>query len=417
MFKKLFRRRKKNTDGEYADSSKRYAPLREDLPDSYREYLYGGQENGFSGATAEEAKKKHRSKADKKYLVELCERLIDTAKELEDIRKEYDVVSSYLNDIQIIEKLPEEKRSTINETAKMISNLDTVRNQFLQADHRLSDVQFSQMQDEEDEIPSAIKRFQANEAYLDAIGRDMKLLEGEKMEWTILRNDMLHEQKILRRLSVFVFSLFVLIVVILAVFAANSYPNSVLYMFIAAFAATLYGAYAILRYQECARQIKQSDVNKNHAVSLENHAKFKYVNIKNAVEYACAKYHVHNSYELIYLYEQYQEAVRERERFRQTSDDLARYSQKLVELLRAENLYDSKIWIHYCNALNDKKEMVELNHDFYERRQKLRAQMESYKTEISQMRSELELHAYEFGDSAKIVAQIIRRIDQLGVTE
>ena len=237
------------------------------------------------------------------------------------------------------------------------------------------------------------------------------------MEWTILRNELLREQKTLRRLSVFVFSLFVLIVVILAVFAANDYPNSVLFMFIAAFVATLYGAYAILRYQECARQIKLSDVNKNHAVSLENHAKFKYVNIKNAVEYACAKYHVKNSYELIYLYEQYQEAVRERERFRQTSDDLARYSQRLVELLQSEKLYDSRIWIHYCNALNDKKEMVELNHDFYERRQKLRAQMESYKTEISQMRSELELHAYEFGDSAKIVAQIIRRIDQLGVTE
>ncbi len=39
-----------------------------------------------------------------------------------------------------------------------------------------------------------------------------------------------------------------------------------------------------------------------------NKIKFKYVNTKNAVDYACEKYHVHNSKELTYIWEQYQDA-------------------------------------------------------------------------------------------------------------
>ena len=38
----------------------------------------------------------------------------------------------------------------------------------------------AQMQQEESDIPNAIKRLQSNEAYLETIRRDMKYLEREK---------------------------------------------------------------------------------------------------------------------------------------------------------------------------------------------------------------------------------------------
>ena len=43
----------------------------------------------------------------------------------------------------------------------------------------------AQMQQEESDIPNAIKRLQSNEAYLETIRRDMKYLEREKGEWQL----------------------------------------------------------------------------------------------------------------------------------------------------------------------------------------------------------------------------------------
>lgn len=68
-----------------------------------------------------------------------------------------------------------------------------------------------------------------------------------------------------------------------------------------------------------------------------NRTKIKYVNSTNAVDYACEKYHVHNSYELTYLWEQYLEAKREREKFERNSDDLEYFNGKLVHMLQNMN--------------------------------------------------------------------------------
>ena len=37
------------------------------------------------------------------YVIDLCEQMIDISRELDDVRKEYEQVTSYLNDIQIVE--------------------------------------------------------------------------------------------------------------------------------------------------------------------------------------------------------------------------------------------------------------------------------------------------------------------------
>ena len=47
---------------------------------------------------------------------------------------------------------------------------------------------FAQMQQEESDIPNAIKRLQSNEAYLETIRRDMKYLEREKGEWQLYQD-------------------------------------------------------------------------------------------------------------------------------------------------------------------------------------------------------------------------------------
>ena len=58
----------------------------------------------------------------------------------------------------------------------------------------------AQMQQEESDIPNAIKRLQSNEAYLETIRRDMKYLEREKGEWQLYQEILSHDRVKMQKL-------------------------------------------------------------------------------------------------------------------------------------------------------------------------------------------------------------------------
>lgn len=349
----------------------------------------------------------------KHQVVDMCEQIIDAAREYEDAREEYSLVTSYLNDIQLIEDMAEEKKEKLTEIASNVSKLNNARNEFLQTEHKLSDVQFSQMQEIEDELPKTINRLKSNESYLDSIKRDLNYLEGEKTSWRISKEDSIKEQKQLRSIAIVLMIFFALSAVSLLIASHYLNINTQLSMIILAFVAVLIGTYAFVRYQDCGREIKKCEVNWNHAVSLENHVKIKYVNMKNAVDYTCERFHVKNAYELNYNYEQYMDMVREREKFRRTNDDLERYNNQLIMLLQKEQLHDARVWLNYSNALVDKKEMVELKHDLLSRRQKLRGRMEYNISIMTELRSNILLHKNELGDRVEQVNKILRKVSEI----
>ena len=113
-------------------------------------------------------------------------------------------------------------------------------------------------------------------------------------------------------MSVLIICLFAVIVVLCLVLRFTIEFDTSLILLIGAFLAVLFAAYVFLRYQSCSREIRKADLNRNNAIAMENRVKIKYINIKNAVDYSCEKYHVRNSKELNYVYELYMEAVRER---------------------------------------------------------------------------------------------------------
>ena len=108
------------------------------------------------------------------YVVNLCEQMIDASKEYESAKKEYDLVTNYLSDIQMIEDFPEDERKELNEIAGKIYNLTRERNEFLQTENKISDAQFLQMQEVEDEMPAALNRFKKNEDWLENFGLEAK---------------------------------------------------------------------------------------------------------------------------------------------------------------------------------------------------------------------------------------------------
>lgn len=348
----------------------------------------------------------------KGYVISLCEQMIEVSKEMDEIRREYDQVTNYLNDIQIVEGLEGEAKTQLMDIATNVAKLTTARNDYMNAEHRISDETFNQMQELEDEVPNVIRRLKENEEYLDTIKRDLNRLAAEKIQWSVLRHERQEEQEQLNKFGsrfILVFGVAAILVIVLCVI----FEWDMLPLFILALMATLAGAYVILRMQDCTKDIQRCNVNQNYAIALENRVKIKYVNIKNAVDYTCQRFHVANSRELTYNYEQYIEICKEREKFKQANEDLEFYNGKLIRIMRGLNLYDAKIWLNYAEAILNPKEMVEVKHDLFVRRQNARSRMENNLTALTNMRKEVEKYIDKMGDKTPQVREILHRVDEL----
>lgn len=342
-----------------------------------------------------------------------CEMMISLSRELEETKKEYQLVTDYLSDIQMLEELPEQDMTRLRDTAKNIISLDKARNEFVNKEQRLSDAQYMQMEQLEAEIPGDIRRMQANESYQSMIKRDMDNLEGEKSEWEYYLSSLIKERKMLKIGLCLLLPVFAAGVCILGYLQYVQYRDVLLWSMVFILAATMAGGGGVLRLQRDGREIKRAKASINRAITLTNQMKAKYVNVTNAVDYAIEKFHVRNSMELNYMWEQYMEAVKEREAAERTNEDLEYFSSKLVRDLKQYKMYDAAIWVHQANALADKKEMVEVKHYLLVRRQKLRARLEQQIKEIREAKQQMLVLVKEEKDHKKEIMEVLASIDQL----
>ncbi len=346
------------------------------------------------------------------YVVERLEQIIEVTKEIEDEKSEYRMVTSYLNDIQLLEDMPQEERDKITEVAVNVVQLNASRTEFLNSAKKLSDAQFAQLEQEEQEIPSAIKRLTANEMYRDTLKKDMKYLEREKSEWALRKEYLGHQQKNLKYLLYILVGLAATTAVVMAILqiitGADFYYGWMALAFIAA--VSVCGIY--IKIQNDLSEIAVAERNQNRAIVLQNKVKIKYVNIANAVDYACEKYHVRSAADLNQQWEYYLEAVKEREKYQRTNEDLEYYNIRLIRALSQYKFYDAQVWVSQAVALVDPKEMVEVKHGLINRRQKLRSRIEYNLGIVKEQKAEAEQLLDKVGDMRPQVEQILFAIDK-----
>ena len=397
IFPRLFRRRRREYEDYEYDQDGYYADLEEGEGEIEEELNLSDEEQA------------------KRYAIDLCDQMIKAAKDIEDTRAEYDLVTSYLTDVQIIEDLTEDERKPIADCAAHVDRLGKERSEFLKTERRLSDTQFAQMQEEEEALPGIIKRLKSNEAYLDTVKRDMSFLEGKKLEWKLVKNDAVRTQRLMRKSACYLFLCYFTLMALAGIISWYMEMDLRLAVTIISLIAVLLGGYILIRYMDAVSDIRKSNVNRNRAISLENHVKIKYVNIKNAVDFTCEKYHVRNAYELSYIYEQYQAEAKEKEKFRETSDELDYYTKALLQYLNRLRMYDAKAWLNHANAIIDSRELVEMKHQLITRRQKLRTRMEYSKRTIANMKQEALVNIRRMGEVNPQLLQIIRQIDKMNL--
>lgn len=347
------------------------------------------------------------------YVVERLEQMIELTKEIEDEKSEYRMVTSYLNDIQLLEEMPKEERKKISEIAVNVVQLNTARTEFLNSAKKLSDAQFTQLEQMEAEIPAAINRLSANEMYRDTLKKDMKYLEREKSEWVLRKEYLTHQISRMRYLLYVMVGISATAAVVLGLIQIILEMDMFYGWMAWIFATAIVICVIYLRMQSDSEEISQAERCQNRAILLQNKVKIKYVNMENAVDYACEKYHVKSAAELNQQWEYYLEAVKEREKYQRTNEDLEYFKGRLVRVLSQYKLYDAQVWVTQALALVDPKEMVEVKHGLINRRQKLRERIEYNMNIIKEQKAEAVQLLDKVGDMRPQIEQILFAIDKL----
>ena len=347
------------------------------------------------------------------YILDSCEQIIASTKAMERQKMEYRIVTRYLNDIKAIENLPKDKAKDLRTTAARICELEENLINARAIQRNISEEQYEVISDDEDDMPEIINRFSADEIYQAKLKRNLSYLEGEKSRWEIEREELQTQIKLFRKMAVAVMvSFMTLLILLLTMYNAAKVDISI-WVFMVLFVCAVSGFVVFLRQNSIARDKKIAIVHLNQAISMLNVERMKYVNVTNSVEYSKDKYYVQNSAELQYIWEQYQDKVRDQQRYIQNNEDVEFYNNKLERLLGSIGLADDKIWLNQVNALIDRQDMADCRHRLVVRRKKIRDRLEDHRRIVQEERDEIDRLMAHNEHYLPEIQEIIKSVDRL----
>ena len=315
------------------------------------------------------------------YVKNCLEKMAEATKELDNLTFEYNMVTSYLKDMEEIEALPEEEAEELKSTAKKVELLQNSRDDYVGRKRRMSDDRFRQIERMLDEIEEGCAKIKEAEEYRELVKKDLSRLEGEKHAYLYRKNELMGaitDTKGMAIICVTALGLcFTLLLVLQFWLEMDTKAGYLLTAGVAAFAITL----IYVKHMEAKRDLKRVELSINKIILLQNKVKIRYVNNKNLLDYLYLKYDVSSAEELEKAWNLYYQEKEEREKCKRAELDLDYNQQELMRILRRYQIQDPAIWLHQTEAILDHKEMVEIRHGLIIRRQCLRRIMD-YNKEV-----------------------------------
>ena len=366
--------------------------------------LFGiDEEDGFDaewGDDDEEYEVDYHNKEQRDDYVRNClERMADATKELENLTFEYDMVTSYLKDMEEIEALPPEESEQLKECAKRVSLLQDSKADFMERPRRITDEKYQQIERIVDEVEEGYQKLSETEEYQELIRQDLSRLEGEKHAYLYRKNEVSHmiaDTRGMAVICVVALGLCVLLLLFLQFFLDMETKAGYL---VTAAAAALAITVIYVKHLDARKELHRVEIGINKIILLQNKVKIRYVNNTNLLDYLYLKYGVSSAQELMNLWENYKIEKEEREKFRRAELDLDYNEQELLRMLKRYQIKDPAVWLHQTEAILDSKEMVEIRHNLIIRRQSLRRRMDYNKEVVA-------------GGSQKEIKQLVEQYPQ-----
>ncbi|MFG6345458.1 MAG: hypothetical protein K1W35_17520 [Lachnospiraceae bacterium] len=316
-------------------------------------------------------------KNQREHYVKAClEQMSEAARELDALGGEYNLVTSYLTDMEEIEAQKEDVKEQLRTYAKKILDIGNSKERLDKKRHIMKMEDYVRMERIEQYMPDGYNKLKEAEDYQVLVKKDMGRLEGEKHAYYFRRNELINSQKNMKGITAICVGSMLFLIVLLAVIGSAWHLDVSIGYAIAVLVAASALALVFVKFHEAQRELVKVEKGINKLVLLQNMVKIRYVNNTNLLEYLYVKYDVDSSNELKKLWDKYLEENIQREQEKQMQQDMDFNQAALVKILRSCNLADPNIWLHQAEALIDNKEMVEIRHGLIIRRQKLRKQME-----------------------------------------
>lgn len=324
----------------------------------------------------------YHDKEQRTYYVKDClERMADATKELENLNFEYNMVTSYLKDMEEIEALPEQESAQLRECAQKIALLQDSREEFKDRPHRMSDEDFQKMDRMTEDAREGIQKLHEAEDYRELIKKDLSRLDGERHAYLYRKNELLDAISDTRGMAVICVVALVMCCLLLLLLQVILDMDTKLGYLLLALGAAVGITFIYVRHLDAKKELKLVEKGINRIILLQNKVKIRYVNNTNLLDYLYLKYNVQSAKELEKLWQDYQVEVEQREQLRKAEIDLDYNQQELLRILRRYQVKDPTIWLHQTEAILDHKEMVEIRHNLIIRRQSLRRRMD-YNKEV-----------------------------------
>ena len=315
------------------------------------------------------------------YVKNCLERMADATRELENLTYEYEMVTSYLKDMEEIEALPKEESEQLKECAKRVAALQDSKAEFMERPHRISDEKYQLMERIADEVEEGYEKLTEAEDYQSLIKQDLSRLDGERHAYMYRKNEVMSiiaDTRGMAIICVVALGLCILLLLLLQFFLdMDTMAGYLLTAAAAAVAITV----IYIKHLDARRELLRVENGINKIILLQNKVKIRYVNNTNLLEYLQLKYGVASARELMDLWENYQTEKAERENLRKAERDLDYNERELLQMLKCYRIKDPAIWLHQTEAILDRKEMVEIRHNLIIRRQSLRRRMD-YNKEV-----------------------------------
>lgn len=310
------------------------------------------------------------------FVKNCCDMINEAKRQQFEAKKEYEVVTAYLADIQKIDLLPTQAKKSIDDMARKLLALNQERQKMQKITPKITMAQRLALEPYEDTILEEIRKMEEQENYLQVINSDIRHLESEKASLDYELQEVMERdelgKKMLKAAGIFI----IVFLAFLFILQETAKKNVQLpFVFTIAFGIIVI-AYFYFSNRKNQYDLKLAELKMNRAIQLLNKVKIKYVNCTNLLDYLYEKFHVNNAQELHYHWQEYMRIVEEERRFKKTAESIDFYTEEIIRELKKNGVSDAAVWGYQIEALVDPKEMVEVRHRLNVRRQKLRQRID-----------------------------------------
>ncbi len=326
----------------------------------------------------------------KEYVKGCLDQIAEASNELENLQFEYNMVTSYLMDMEEIEAIPAQDNSELEECAKKIEDLEKQQAGYKERKNRMSEEKFRQMERLESDLQEGYEKLTKAEEYQELIKRDLRKLDGEKQAYLFRKRELQRMIEDTRSMAIVCTAAVILCILILLALQFGLQMNTKIGYLAAAAAGAVAITVIFIKHNDGVKELSLVENGIGRIIRLQNTVKIRYVNNTHLLEYLYMKYNVSSASELGKSWQQYIEEKEERKNFKEAEKELDLCQKELLQILRVYEIKDPMIWLHQTQAILDKKEMVEIRHSLIIRRQSLRRRMD-YNKEVIAAKAQAEV--------------------------